>query len=329
MDALRCRDHCEIDAVFEGGGVRGIALLGAAAALESAGYRFQHLVGTSAGAIVAAFLAAGYSAQEILEISRQLDFTQFLDPAPRWLPRPLAVLWGACRYWGAYRGDRFLEWLREMLLAKGVRTFADLGPEQLRIVASDISRGRMVVFPDEASYYGIEPAQFEVALAVRASTAIPLFFRPVILKVREEPAYLVDGGLTSNMPIALCDGPNFDARPTFGILLKDYDPYIIHHRPRTIAGYLAAQFATSRSASDRHYLATHNYLRTIAIDATSVPVTAFTLPKSERDWLEKTGRDAALEFLRTWDFTEWRVVYASWVHTEMRAGATPTPLPSP
>src|ERR671930_1607267 len=51
-----------VDAVFEGGGVKGIALIGAAAVVEAAGYRFYNLAGTSAGAIVAALLGAGYTA---------------------------------------------------------------------------------------------------------------------------------------------------------------------------------------------------------------------------------------------------------------------------
>jgi predicted acylesterase/phospholipase RssA len=51
-----------VDAVFEGGGVKGIALVGATAVVEATGYRFANLAGTSAGAIVAALLGAGYTA---------------------------------------------------------------------------------------------------------------------------------------------------------------------------------------------------------------------------------------------------------------------------
>ena len=50
------------DAVFEGGGVKGIGLVGAVAFAEEKGYRWVNLAGTSAGAIVAALLAAGYNA---------------------------------------------------------------------------------------------------------------------------------------------------------------------------------------------------------------------------------------------------------------------------
>ena len=51
--------------VFEGGGVRGIGHVGAACAMQEAGYQFTDLAGSSAGAIAAALLAAGYSCDEL------------------------------------------------------------------------------------------------------------------------------------------------------------------------------------------------------------------------------------------------------------------------
>lgn len=47
----------KIDGVFEGGGVRGIAHVGAICALNERGYSFERVAGTSAGAIIAALLA--------------------------------------------------------------------------------------------------------------------------------------------------------------------------------------------------------------------------------------------------------------------------------
>ena len=47
----------DVDLVFEGGGLKGIALVGAYSVLEERGYRPQNIAGTSAGAIVAALLA--------------------------------------------------------------------------------------------------------------------------------------------------------------------------------------------------------------------------------------------------------------------------------
>ena len=50
----------KINGVFEGGGVKGIALAGAVSAANEQGYTFHEVAGTSSGAIVAALLAAGY-----------------------------------------------------------------------------------------------------------------------------------------------------------------------------------------------------------------------------------------------------------------------------
>ena len=66
-----------IDLVFEGGGVKGIALVGAYSVLEEHGYSRQNMAGASAGAIVAALVAAGYSAAELREIIGGLDFLSF------------------------------------------------------------------------------------------------------------------------------------------------------------------------------------------------------------------------------------------------------------
>ena len=55
------------DLVCKGGGVKGIALLGAIYYLEEKGYTFQNFAGTSAGAIVSSLLAVGYTGKELKE----------------------------------------------------------------------------------------------------------------------------------------------------------------------------------------------------------------------------------------------------------------------
>jgi NTE family protein len=49
-----------IDGVFSGGGIKDFALIGAYQVLEENGFQFHRLAGTSAGAILAGFIAAGY-----------------------------------------------------------------------------------------------------------------------------------------------------------------------------------------------------------------------------------------------------------------------------
>ena len=64
-----------IDGVFSGGGLKGFALVGAYEVLEEKGYQFKRVAGTSAGAILASFIAAGYTAKEIELLFDDLDLT--------------------------------------------------------------------------------------------------------------------------------------------------------------------------------------------------------------------------------------------------------------
>src|SRR5690625_1160 len=97
------------DAVFEGGGVKAIGLIGAATVAEKRGYRWKHLAGTSAGAIIAALLAAGYTAQQLRQIET-LDYTRFL-PMTWWHRIPLVG--SAARTWfknGLYPSVEIERW---------------------------------------------------------------------------------------------------------------------------------------------------------------------------------------------------------------------------
>src|SRR3990172_6525991 len=70
----------EFDGVFEGGGAKGIAFVGALAFMERQGMRFKRVAGTSAGAITAALNAAGDRAGDIERVVFTPNFLQFLDP---------------------------------------------------------------------------------------------------------------------------------------------------------------------------------------------------------------------------------------------------------
>src|SRR5215470_10335105 len=71
----------KLNLVLEGGGVKGIGLVGAIEELENAGYSWDYIGGTSAGAIVATLLAVGYTGQELYEIitGTDMDFVSIMD----------------------------------------------------------------------------------------------------------------------------------------------------------------------------------------------------------------------------------------------------------
>lgn len=197
----------KVNGVFEGGGIRGVALAGAAAAALDADLEFQQAVGTSAGSLVASLLAAGFDADDLADSVHQVHWPELLRPvAGSRLPgigRHLALLTRR----GLYDSARLEEVWGELLAHRGVTTFGDLRPGSLGVVVTDLSHSRGVLFPEGLRAYGYEPDLFPVARALRMSAAVPFLFTPVKLRDRTngDRVLMADGAMAANFPAGLVD----------------------------------------------------------------------------------------------------------------------------
>jgi len=304
-----------VDLVCEGGGVRGIGLVGAVDALAAAGYRFPRVAGTSAGAIVASLIAALQAAGEPLtrlsEIMRTIDYRKLLD---RNLIGHVPLIGGGLSLLvsdGVYRGAYLEQLLAGLLGDLGVRTFGDLRtgeePEQfawsLVVAASDLSRRQLVRIPWDLDSYGIDPDDFSVARAVHASSAIPYIFEPV----RVSGATWVDGGLLSNFPVELFDRPDGQSRwPTFGIRLSarpGIPPTHPVHGPVSLG---IAAIETLVSNQDNAYIDDScTVRRTIFVPADEVSPIDFDITAAQREALYQRGLRAGQQFLQTWNYADY------------------------
>jgi NTE family protein len=314
----------DADLVLEGGGVKGIGLVGAVSVLEEHGYRFRRIGGTSAGSIVGALLAAGYTAAELHSLMVKISLGDFRDEGLLDRFGPVGKALSVVLERGIYEGNRLRSWMGEQLRARQVTTFQDLRytgdpesalPESLSyklvVTASDISRGRLVRLPWDYLAYGLGADGQQVADAVRASMSIPFFYEPVTLRgpALKKPVTLVDGGLLSNFPIDIFD--RRDARPprwpTFGIKLSARpDALQIPNDTSGILGFSRALIATMASAHDQMHLDDPCVVRrTMFVDTGKVKATDFDLGPEEQSMLYDAGRAAATDFLKTWDFQEY------------------------
>jgi len=314
---MNTRSNLRADAVFEGGGVKGIGLVGAVAVAEERGYQWVNVAGTSAGAIVTSLMAAGYSAAEMKEIMNELDYNKFkdsslLDRIP--LAGPMASL---IFEKGIYEGKFIENWIRGLLRKKGIKTFSDLILEEykddaqyrfkLRVIASDISRGRLLVLPQDIADFGINPDDLDVAAAVRMSMSIPFFYEPVRLRNMKtnQVSYIVDGGLLSNFPVWLFDTEGATPEwPTFGFKLAEPEAET-PHQVRGPISLLAALFSTMMEAHDARYIEDAQFIRTIPIPTLGIGTTEFDISREKSEALYQSGRQAAEEFFSTWDFAKY------------------------
>jgi len=189
---------------LSGGGARGLAHIGILQRLEEVGYPLDSITGTSAGAMVGALYASGFSGREIEDLFNRLDLTRaFLEPLWR---NPGETLGEQ-----EDRNDTFLSIERHngrMSLAQGLRSGVEVQhtlqgllargayfsggdfdklQRPLRVLATNLETGQGRVF-----------GKGDLVEAVRASMSIPGGFRPVVIEGQQ----YVDGALVENLPVS-------------------------------------------------------------------------------------------------------------------------------
>ncbi len=237
------------------------------------------------------------------------------------LLRLIMFLW-ATGHRGEYETETFHGWIRDRLAAKGIARFADVEARgrKLKVVATDISRGLVLVLPDSLTHppydravdaAGLDPdsdaayraaLRFEVAEAVRYSMSIPLFFEPASLA----GCTIVDGGVTSNFPLWIFDvAPGLiPPYPTFGFRLLGREAVA---EAGSVRDVLRNLITTMRYAHDRYYLQEKEYGRVIGIDLADVGITAtkFGLTDADKDELYLRGYRCTREFfLNRWSWSD-------------------------
>lgn len=162
-------ERIKIGLALSGGGARGFAHVGVLKALVDNSIPIDFIAGTSAGSFVGAAYSSGLTVDQIVEMGRRVSW--FGMSGFSYSPRALLS--------NASMG-RFIE------SNLPIRTFEEL-LIPFAAVACDLERGDEVVLKTTG----------DLALAVRASCAIPGVFVPVR---HPDGRLLVDGGVVSPMP---------------------------------------------------------------------------------------------------------------------------------
>ena len=155
-----------IGITFSGGGARGIAHLGVLKVLLENGVNPEIISGTSAGAIVGALYAAGYSPDESLKIIKQTKVLSVFKPSYSW------------------KGLLSIDKLAFILNKYLPNTFEELDKE-LVVAATNIKSGKIKYFNTG-----------ELIKPILASSCVPIVFKPVII----DENHYVDGGILNNLP---------------------------------------------------------------------------------------------------------------------------------
>jgi NTE family protein len=326
--------------VFEGGGVKGIAYVGALKVLKEKGVLDQvgRVAGTSAGAINAVLLSLGYSPEETKEVLSKMDFNNFMDDS-----------WGVLRdtrrlitEFGWYKGDFFREWMGKIIAGKVGNpdaTFGELrgkGCLDLYLVGTNISTRFSEVYSAEHT------PRMRVADAARISMSIPLFFASV-KDMRGDR--FVDGGVLNNYPVKLFDRKKYlvgaddshgretsyyqehnqalaDAgrsiskylynKETLGFRLDSGEEIAVfrdgaepvHHRVGDFFDYAWALVNTIMESQQNQHLHGDDWHRTVYIDTLGVKTTDFNLKDDKKKALADSGEKGTRKYFEWFEDTD-------------------------
>lgn len=303
INAKGAKKRMKIDCVFSGGGVKAFAFVGALHSIEKHQLEIERTAGTSAGAIIASFLAAGYTILEIKKLVDELNLQQFLDPPTITKFLPFTKWLFLYFQLGIYKGDQLEQWLNAKLAAKNIYTFKDIQPNYLKVVVSDLSLGKLVVIPDDLRrIYQISPDDFPISTAVRMSAGFPYFFMPKqMVGKNNQKSLIVDGGLLSNFPLWIFDkDSSTPKRPILGIKLSGPTQEGIARTTNNALSMFHALFSTMKLAHDARYISKAKEKNIVFIPVKDIETVDFKIDTKVKQHLYDLGEKTTETFLKYW-----------------------------
>lgn len=208
-----------IGLALSGGGAKAFAQIGVIKVLEEAGFDVKYVTGSSLGAVVGGLYAMGYSIYDIERMALAEDWEsllnddigrKYLNASEKRMGEQSFLTLPIKRYGigmpaGLMSGQQYNQFLsRVSIPVSNIYNFNQLY-RQFSCRATDLYTGNSV-----------ELKQGSLALAMRASTAVPTIFAPL----KYHDMYLVDGGIFNNYPVEDCK--NMGADVVIGINTKTH-----------------------------------------------------------------------------------------------------------
>ena len=195
----------KVGLVLSGGGAKGLAHIGVLKALEENNIPIDYITGTSMGAVIGAFYAAGYSPDEIESLVLSPDFIHWIDGTP-----------GEKYVYNYTKSQDTPSWIKLDALFNSESGFSLNSPIANDLVINFVLNEYLSQAAEKAGgdfdqlfvpYRAMAAEVFgqnQVALdsgvlmqAVRSSMAVPFFYSPI----RNGGKFLFDGGVYNNFPV--------------------------------------------------------------------------------------------------------------------------------
>ena len=214
----------KIGIAFAGGGLKGIAYIGAIKALEELGIEPEFISGTSSGSLFAASYAMGFSSSELKELSHEYYKTLTkMDKKPIAKAIVTYMTSGTAKIEGLIKGEKISDLIQEVAEKKNLKNMNELN-KNLAICTVDTISTNECIFLSKECKEKIDNVDYiydaPIATATRASMSFPAVFTPC----NYEKYNFIDGGTTDNYPTKILKKMGAEKVIGLHFRLDDYTP---------------------------------------------------------------------------------------------------------
>ena len=214
-----------IGVALAGGGLKGLAHIGALQALEELGVKIEYLSGTSSGSIFASFYAMGYSVDEIKEKTmKHYKILTKIEKTPLFIAGATYLTSGVARIEGLISGENIENLVKTMSKDKPNTNMNQI-EIPFAITTVDTISTKVCIFlskkidkenTDEVDYIYDAP----VATATRASMSFPGIYTPC----QYGKYNFIDGGTKDNLPVKILKDMGADKTIALSFKIDEYEP---------------------------------------------------------------------------------------------------------
>lgn len=184
----------KIGLALSGGGIRGAAHVGAIKALEENGIKIDAVAGTSAGSIVTALYAMGYTTDEMYKLFNYFS-KSVMSISPRYFLGGIKEKKGI-QLGGLTSGKNIELAIEEAAKLKNIKSINDI-KMPIAIPTTDLISDREIIFTNNEDMQGEQYIHdIEIGKAVRASCSFPGMYAPL----EYGKFQFADGGIFDNLP---------------------------------------------------------------------------------------------------------------------------------
>jgi len=271
--------------VISGGGVKGIAIIGALKVLFENNLlnNVEAYIGSSIGGLICFLLNIGYTYNELEEIMFNINFSEYRNIN-------ISTIF---QNWGLDNGEFLIKLFIAIIKQKNISsdiTFKNLFEKTNKLL---VLTGSELIRNEEKYYSHLETPEMKVLDAIRITISYPIIFNPlknnVIKNGIEETEILIDGALFSPYPMNYFK----DIKNKIGIIIHSN-----HNSNGIVDGedYLINIIKCLTERYEKFHL--KDYIdNTIIIDIKNIHSMNFELTQDDKKNMYQLGIDSATNYL--------------------------------